>query len=259
MERATLTASLEKALKVAEKEHQNQSSGQYDLFSLLEEAATQQDYVLSSPWSEAQRLEGEREVLGLYLTGHPADAYRREFKDFIVPISQLNPSAHKKATICGQVAALRKIVTKRGKRLVILGLDDATSRMDVVVFGEVFDAFSEPLTSGDLLLVEGEVAHDDFNGGVKMTANQLHSVTMARANFSRCLELHLNSEQQSIVPSLQALLKAHPGTCVLQFVYSNPMARVQLSAALEWKVNPTDELLELLRNLLSVDKVVMRY
>lgn len=96
IERAVLTASLEKALKIAEKEHQNQSSGQFDLFSLLDDGANEQEYVLCKSWSEAQRLEGEREVLGFYLTGHPADQYRREFSDFIVPISQLNPSMHKK-------------------------------------------------------------------------------------------------------------------------------------------------------------------
>ncbi|MGF2339056.1 DNA polymerase III subunit alpha, partial [Acinetobacter baumannii] len=59
VERAVLTASLEKALKVAEKEHQNQSSGQFDLFSLLEDKADEQNYVESKSWSEAQRLEGE--------------------------------------------------------------------------------------------------------------------------------------------------------------------------------------------------------
>ena len=83
---------------------------------------------------------------------------------------------HKKAIICAQVTGIRKIITKRGKKLVIIGMDDSTGRMDVVVFGEIFDAFTRPLASGDMLVVEGEVAHDDYNGGVKMTANQLLTI-----------------------------------------------------------------------------------
>ena len=259
IERAVLTASLEKALKVAEKEHQNQSSGQFDLFSLFEDNASEQDYMPSKPWSEAQRLEGEREVLGFYLTGHPADQYRREFGDFIVPIGQLNPSMHKKAIICAQVSGIRKIITKRGKKLVIIGMDDSTARMDVVVFGEIFDQFSEALATGDMLVVEGEVAHDDYNGGVKMTATLLHNVSTARTKFARCLEIRLNQNSKSHLSALQSILKAHSGRCVVQMAYVNEYAKAQLNLAAQWHVTPTNELLGILANLLGEEHVVMRY
>lgn len=259
VERAMLTASLEKALKVAEKEHQNQSSGQFDLFSLLEDESNEQKYVPCKPWSEAQRLEGEREVLGFYLTGHPADQYRREFGDFIVSISQLNPSMHKKALICAQIVGIRKIITKRGKKLVILGMDDSTARLDVVVFGELFESVGSTLATGDMLVIEGEVAHDDYNGGVKMTANNLYDIPTARTKFARCLELRLHPEHQGILASIQALLKAHVGRCTVQFSYSNEYARAQLSLAPQWQVIPSDELLGLLTNLLGDEHVVMQY
>lgn len=259
VERAVLTTSIEKALKVAEKEHQNQSSGQFDLFSLLEDDASEQSYVPAKSWTEAQRLDGEREVLGFYLTGHPADQYRREFVDFIVPVGQLNPSTHKKAIICGQVVAIRKIVTKRGKKLVIIGLDDSTARMDVVVFNEVFETFTEPLATGDMIVIEGEVAHDDYNGGVKMSANNLLSISAARIKFARCLELRLDAKSQEVVPSLQSILKAHNGKCGIQILYANEQAKASLNVAPTWHVNPSDKLLELLGNLLGEDKVLMCY
>lgn len=259
IERAVLTASLEKALKVAEKAHKNQSSGQFDLFSLLDDEKSEQQYVSVKPWSVAQRLDGEREVLGFYLTGHPADQYRREFVDFIVPLSQLNPSLHKKAIICAQVTAIRKIITKRGKKLVILGMDDSTARMDVVVFGEIFEAYTSPLATGDMLVVEGEIAHDDYNGGVKMTASQLYSIPSARARFARCLELRIQPEHQGILSSIQTLLKAHSGPCAVQFSYVNDHAKAQLSLAQQWRVMPSDELLGLLDGLLGEEKAVMKY
>jgi DNA polymerase-3 subunit alpha len=211
VERAVLTASIEKALKVAEKEHQNQSSGQFDLFALLEDDAHEQSYIPAKSWGEAQRLDAEREVLGFYLTGHPADQYRREFTDYIIPISQLNPSIQKKGAICGQVASVRKILTKRGKQLIIIGLEDATARIDVVVFSEVFDVFGGTLASGDMLVIEGEIAHDDYNGGVKISASQLLTISAARLKFARCLELRLNQQSEQVVPSLQSILKAHNG------------------------------------------------
>lgn len=259
IERAVLTASLEKALKVAEKEHQNQSSGQFDLFSLLDDKASEQEYLFCKPWSEAQRLEAEREVLGFYLTGHPADQYRREFGDFTVPISQLNPSVHKKAIICAQATSIRKIITKRGKKLVIIGMDDSTARIDVVVFGEVFEQYPEALATGDMLVIEGEVAYDDYNGGVKITATQLYSISTARTRFARCLELRLNPESTSLLSSIQSVLKAHAGRCVVQLAYINEYARAHLSLAQQWHVTPSDELIGILSNLLGEDQVVMRY
>lgn len=259
VERSILMASIGKALKIAEKEHQNQSSGQFDLFSLLQDNAKEQEYINCKPWSEAQRLEYEREILGYYLTGHPADQYRREFGEYIVPISQLNPSAHRKAIICAQVTAIRKIITKRGKKLVIIGMEDSTARMDVVVFGEIFESFTEPLASGSMLLIEGEVAHDDYNGGVKMTANLLLNVATARCRFARCLELRLNQESSTLLPSLQALLKIHTGPCMVQLAYINNHAKANLSLGKEWHVAPTDELLNQLAHILGEEQVLMQY
>lgn len=259
IERAVLTASIEKALKVAEKEHQNQSSGQFDLFDILEASAQEQSYVPAKPWAEAQRLDGERDVLGFYLTGHPADQYRREFTDYIIPISQLNPSIHKKGSICGQVAGVRKVVTKRGKQLVIIGMEDATSRIDVVVFGEVFETYNAPLASGDMLVIEGEISHDDYSGGVKMSASQLYTISAARMRFARCLELRLNHKNDALVIPLQSILKAHTGKCGVQIIYNNESAKASLNLSPDWFVMPSDELLEMLVNLLGEDRVAMQY
>lgn len=166
---------------------------------------------------------------------------------------------HKKAIICAQIVGIRKILTKRGKKLVILGMDDSTGRLDVVVFGELFESSAPGLTTGDMLVIEGEVAHDDYNDRVKMTANHLYDVPAARTKFARCLELRLHSGNQGILGSIQALLKAHVGRCAVQLSYRNDYARAQLSLAQQWHVMPSDELLGLLMNLLGDEHVVMKY
>ncbi|CDZ78904.1 DNA polymerase III subunit alpha [Legionella massiliensis] len=259
VERSVLNASLEKALKVADKVHQNQSSGQTDLFSLLDDPIDQEDYLLCKPWPEMQRLNGEKETLGLYLTGHPAGYYCKEFKAFIQPIARLNPSAMKKALICGMVTAIRRVMTKRGKKLTIIGLEDASAKMDIVVFSEVFEALQMEVQSGQMLVVEGEIAIDDFNGGVKMTANQLYSISEARSRFAKCLSLQINNEHSAAIPSLQSILKAHQGGCVVQIRYSNSKATAVLSLSPEWRVSPSDELLVLLYDLIGQEKVFMDY
>ncbi|MBA2710371.1 MAG: DNA polymerase III subunit alpha [Tatlockia sp.] len=259
LERSTLLASLEKALKVAEKVHQNQSSGQTDLFSLLDDQSEKEDYQVVKPWPEMQRLNGEKETLGIFLTGHPASHYCKEFKAFIQPIARLNPAAIKKAIVCGLVTSLRRVMTKRGKKLTIINLEDATGKFDIVVFSEVYEAQQNDLQTGQMLVVEGEIATDDFSGGVKMTASQLYTIGQARTRFAKCLTLKLSNENNVPIPALQSLLKTYQGECVVQIHYSNPSAKAALNLAQQWSVSPTDELLDTLYELLGLEKVAMSY
>ncbi|MBA2652606.1 MAG: DNA polymerase III subunit alpha [Tatlockia sp.] len=259
VERSILFASLEKALKVAEKVHQNQSSGQVDLFSLLDDQGEQEEYLEAKPWPEMQRLNGEKETLGLYLTGHPTSHYCQEFKEFIQPIAGLNPSAMKKALICGLVTSIRRVMTKRGKKLTIISLEEARAKMDVVVFSEVYEAQAANVQNGQMLVVEGEIANDDYSGGVKMTASQLYSISQARTRFAKCLTLSLSHEINVTIPALQSVLKNYQGDCVVQIRYTNTSAYATLNLAQQWRVSPTDELLTILYELIGQEKVKMSY
>ena len=259
VERSVLFASLEKALKVADKTHQNQLSGQTDLFSLLEDTANQEDYLECKPWPEIQRLEGEKETLGLYLTGHPAAYYCQEFKAFIQPIGRLNPSAMKKAVVCGLVTAVRRVMTKRGKKLTIVSLEDSSAKLDIVVFSELYEAQQTQVQMAQMLVVEGEIAADDYSGGVKMTASHLYSIGEARTRFAKCLTLSLNQEHISILPTLQSILKANKGECVVQIHYANPSVKATLCLASQWSVSPSDELLTRLADIVGQTKVALSY
>lgn len=260
VERAVLYASLEKALKVADKAHQNQTTGQADLFSLLEDATNQEEYLDCKSWQELKRLNGEKETLGLYLTGHPADHYCQEFKDFIkYPIARLNPATTRKALLCGLVSSIRRVMTKRGKKLTIIGIEDATAKLDIVVFSEVYEALQTNIQTGQMLLVEGEIASDDYSGGVKMTASQLYFIDEARTRFAKCITLSLTHENNSVLPALQSVLKANKGTCVVQIHYSNTTVGAILNLASQWRVSPSDELLLILGDLLGQDQVTMSY
>jgi len=259
IERSVLFASLEKALKMAEKAQQNQVSGQTDLFSLLDDTPAEEEYLTCKPWPTKLRLDGEKETLGLYLTGHPASQYSEEFKTYSTLTAQLNPSMSKKAWVCGQITNIRKILTKRGKKLTILGLEDASGKMDIVVFSEISDALSSPVQTGQMMMIEGEIGHDDFSGGVKMTASQLYNIEEARARFAKCLTLSLTPQQQSLLPSLKSMLAAHPGMCVVQIKYTNQNASARLSLGQQWRVAPSDELIGMMQDIFGKDNVRLDY
>lgn len=259
IERAVLFATLEKALKMAEKVQQNKQIGQTDLFALFEDEPSQENYLECKPWSELERLNGEKETLGLYLSGHPTTIYCQEFGAFIHPIVRLNPTSMKKASVCGLVRSIRRVMTKRGKKLTIIGLEDGKGKLDVVAFAEMMEEQLAKVNVGQMLIVEGEIASDDYSGGVKMTANQLYSIAEARTRFAKCLTVSLTVDNSSIVKALQSIFQAHKGACVVQFHYTNSGASVRLNLPPKWHVSPSDELLSLLCDIVGLEKVKMTY
>lgn len=259
VERAILMASLENALRMAEKFQKNESSGQVDLFSLFDENENLDEYADCKPWAEITRLDGEKDTLGLYLTGHPSSLYCLEFKSYVTSIGMLNPSSSKKAWVCGLVSSIRRILTKRGKKLTIITLEDTTNKMDIVIFSEVYEALTTVFQTGEIAIVEGEIAYDDFSGGVKMTATQMYALEEARTHFAKCLLIEITSEQSALLTPLKAMLSSHKGECLVQVKYRNHKASVLLNLAQNFGVLPSDELLGMLRELLGEDKVRISY
>lgn len=250
VERAILFASIDKVLKMCTQIQQYQNSGQTHLFGFDALEGTQA-YSPAKPWGFQQRLEGEKEILGRYLTGHPAEPYTREFSQFITPLNQLQPAASKKATVCGLVRGIRRILTKRGKKLAIVSLEEAHGEVDLVVFSEIMEKVKTPVQAGQILVIEGELSHDEYNGGVKVTASALYSIAEARCRFARCIALSLTHQDEPMLDDLQAVLKTFPGECAVQIQYTNAHVKAALNLPLAWSVTPSDELLHRLTELMS--------
>lgn len=260
IERAVLQASIEKSLQLSQRFHQDSDHGQHDLFDIFSEDLEQDEsYVEVPEWSIQQRLSAEKETLGYYLSGHPIDPYQQEFALFAQPMHSLQPQGNKKVLVCGLVRSIRKITTKRGKLLVILGLEARHSVLDVVVFSEIFEPLQTLVQVDQVLLVDGPIAQDDYSGGLKMTANMLYSLSSARTRFAKALLVKLSQQHQAIFSSLQSLLVAHPGECVVQVEYTNQQAQARMTLDKKWCVDPSEDLLTKLRTLLSRDQVQMIY
>jgi DNA polymerase-3 subunit alpha len=256
--RATLFASIDKALRIAEKAQKDALTGQQDMFDLFnhgEEADEASQYAEVEPWPERQSLDGEKETLGFYLSGHPAKQYCLEFHHRITRIISLNPIVSKKAWICGQVMSIRKILTKRGKRLVIVNIDDASARIDCVVFGEIFDQHSHAVITGEMTVIEGDVAQDDFSGGVKITASRLLTIAEARSLMAKSLVVQFEERDHAKLTALSAIFRQYPGECPVQLAYQNGQAQAKLDLGAEWSVLPDDNCISAIRKLIGDDRV----
>ena len=95
-------------------------------------------------------------------------------------------------------------------------LDDRTARLEVSLFAEAFEQYGSKVSKDELLVVEGEIQHDEFNGGTALQASRILTVDEARQRFSRALELDFSqcSLPQGFNEQLKKLVQPYPGASV---------------------------------------------
>ncbi len=269
--RAVLSAALDDALKAAAQNQTNQNLGMVDMFGEAFAAPDEgesggdayADYLRVREWSDKERLAGEKDTLGLYLTGHPIDEYEKELERFVsTRIADLKPSREPQR-VAGLVVGVRTMKSKRGDTMAFLTLDDRTGRIEASLFGELFDQMRGQLEADQVLIVEGEVSSDDYSGGLRLRGKEVTPMVAARTRYGQAVELSLDGAAVNgrLVDSLRESLAPHrdAGGLPVRLRYRNAEATGWLELAEEWKVSPTDELLIGLREVQGQDGVRLKY
>jgi DNA polymerase-3 subunit alpha len=251
---------LESALQTAEQHAEDHASGQQDLFG--NNIVSQQPIIKEvADWSKQEKLQGEKEILGFYLSGHPLQRYQTELEQFIsAPLGHINPNRNQSVTIAGWIIGLRTLFTKRGDRMAIVTLEDHTGRLDITIFSEVFNTHKDLLNKDRLLIVDGEVSLDEYTGNSKVLVKRALDITQARELYGRYLLLKIHSENISndFIPRLQGILKSYrPGKCPIVMEYHRADSTSQLTLGADWQVQPSDALLETMSELLGEQNVQM--
>jgi DNA polymerase-3 subunit alpha len=208
-------------------------------------------------WSERQRLLEEKQALGFYLSGHPFSSYAQEVAPLArTRLASLTPQAQS-VTVAGVVNALRMQQSRRG-RMAIVQLDDGTARVEVTVYGELFEASRSLLKEDQLLVVEGRPQNDEFTGGIRIAAEKLYDLQAARARFARGMHLVCNGESSGA--RLRELLSPYKqGSCPVSIVYSNDGAQCRIDLGDQWRVKLDDDLIRSLSAWLRPENVQILY
>lgn len=260
--RAALMATLEEAMRAAEQHAKAQAFGQVDMFGVLTQEIddVKKAFANVPHWPDKVWLEGERETLGLYLTGHPINQYSGELRRYTSGrLCDLHPTSRDTVTTAaGLVIAARSMVTKRGNKMGIFTLDDRSGRLDVTLFSEALEKYEELMQKDRILVVSGQVSFDDFSGGLKMSAREVLDINDARERFARAIRIFLDEQRidERFFQRFNEILEpARAGVCPVQVHYRRPGSRVRLTLGTEWRVTPTDQLIDDLRVLLGRERV----
>jgi DNA polymerase-3 subunit alpha len=306
--RATLMHQLPAAMQAADQSSRARAAGQSDLFGLVEpvasvatatgpEAIAATMHETLPEWSEAVRLAGERETLGLYLTGHPIAEYERELTPIISgriadvggarPVGAGNEGAERggnpwrgpgrSVTVAGLVLEVRK----RGGRTSFI-LDDRSGRLEVTIFDDLYQQYRALIAKDTILVVDGGLRWDDFIDDWRLAAKKIMDVDQAREQYARNLVLRWpasgrnlangsqgrpggtgdasDAEVRRLVAALeQALRPSQGGRCAVAIRFMRGDAAALLQFGEQWKVRPSRELIDRLGSIVGRDAVELYY
>jgi DNA polymerase-3 subunit alpha len=263
-DRATLMATLPDAIQAAEQQARNAEAGMTDLFGGGDEDAgdsTPVEWKTARPWHDDIRLQGEKETLGLFLTGHPIDQYEHEVDAFVSQrLANLQPTPRGEAArVAGLVVDLRQTRSKKsGERLAFLILDDKTARVEVAVFARTFAEYGDLIQKDSLLVVSGEVRSRDQNG-MSLVADEIMDLRRAREQFARRLMLDVPVESELVAHLKRSFSPYRGGRCPVALNLRHQAGRGLVWLGDDWRVTPEESLLEELRTRFGSEAVRVDY
>jgi DNA polymerase-3 subunit alpha len=266
--RAALMERLAVAMHAGEQTARTVEAGQDDFFGLPQAAPRGISHAAATEpvWSEGQRLAGERETLGLYLTGHPIARYERDLAQLVgVRIRDLAGEARpaggegerwseaRKVSAAGLILEIRR----RGPRVSFV-LDDRSGRIEVTLSEEIHHRFRDLVVKDALVMVEGSLRFDDFSDAWRMQARTLQSLAAVRERQARRLLIdwpQQGEESESLSALGELLSQSLGGECAVVVRYNGADAQGTLTLGDEWKVHATAKLIEQLERRFGVVRV----
>jgi DNA polymerase-3 subunit alpha len=270
--RATLAASLDAAVQGGEQATRAIAAGQDDLFGGGAATVAEVRSVAQPEWPESLRLSGERETLGLFLTGHPIQRFESDLKRLVNGrLGELNserpPAEGEGARYSGgrQVSAAGLIweLRKRNGRTSFV-LDDRTGRIEVTLFEEQALTYRDLLVRDALVLVEGNLRFDDFSNAWRIAGKRITLLDSLRETQARRLVLRWPDQAKdgsgAFLQRLQDLLgTSRPGPCEVLVRYQGDQARCTLALGADWAIRPTPALMDELESLVGREGLQLLY
>lgn len=262
--RAKLLFGVEDILAFASRKQEEQRLNQVNLFGGGMGGGVLQEPKLKDvpKWSTIERLNKERELIGLYLSGHPLNRYQEDIKLFgkqnlrEETIQKLQHESELRfiAIITGK----RQIVDKKGRPIAFLMVEDLYSSMEVCVFSKEFDKFSALLEIDNVIYFTGRYSMRDR--GNSLIVVNMERVENLREKFQDRLRLKLDISTEGLssedLKQMQTLFELNKGTTMVKMAVHSKEATAPIKMNVRnYVIEPNDELLKGLKKVLGEEAV----
>lgn len=259
--RAALLATVNNAIEAAEQAER--SANQVSLFADNANDIVEGELAKVLPWDLQTHLMAEKTAMGYYFSGHLFDAWRDEVRRFAPqPLARLEASRSLQ-WFAGVLSAVRPKMTRRGRMLYAV-LDDGSAQVEVAIFNELYEQHRHRLKEDRLIIIHGKVSNDDYSGGLRVSAEEVFDLQLAREARARSLRISLNGNadaqrlRQLLNPFRAEPENGVPGVAVeLRLKQDNFWCTVRLGE--DWRVRMADAMLEQLNEWVTPDAVEINY
>jgi DNA polymerase III subunit alpha len=162
-DRGVFLANLESLLEFNKEFSRNKDSKQTSLFGNSPEAASGRVKLdKAATVSEQEKLSWEKELLGLYISAHPFNDFKKYLGDFVTPIASLASHLNEESVrTAGVIAVIKKIITRSNKPMLFVKIEDAVTSTELLIFPNLYETSAELWQEGRIILVQGKVSDKD--------------------------------------------------------------------------------------------------
>ncbi len=254
--RAQLANAFDRIVQFGQSVQESRLSSQSSLFDLMD---AEQKKLATYPtlddvpeWSQGEKLNREKELLGVYISGHPLLKYEQEYNAFtnirIGDASTIEGTSGARAA--GIVVDVRRKIDRKGNTMAFVQLEDFTGKGELIFFSDAYSKYQSIVFPDSIILVSGKA---ESNGdSVRIMVSEAYLLEEAAAKFTKSIAVTIDSSDKSraSLSSFRQILGNHPhGNCSIFFNVTNGDSKPKIFRAGAFSVIPNrkfmDELFEL--------------
>jgi DNA polymerase-3 subunit alpha len=215
----------------------------------------------SEAWSSVYRLNKEKEVLGVYLSGHPLDDFRIEIESFcrgeVRSLNEMENNKGKDLMIAAVVTEGEHRITRKGDGFGTLTIEDYNDSFKLNIFNEKYLKFKHFMDPGTFVIIKGRIEDHKWGKGLEFNVHGMQLLQGLRESKAKSLDLKLSfkSVNDGLISELQEVLMKteNKGKCRVNFMIYDNLDKIHVNlSSRSVLINPTDELFKKL-NSMNID------
>lgn len=218
---------IEKAIKYGKRIQEEENSAQQSLFGKSDETIDlpEPQMPLVDEFSLIEKLNREREVVGVFISGHPLDKFKLEYEQFTnTSVANIESRKDKEVKIAGIVSSVQEKISKKGNRFAIFTLEDYEGSLEIFLFGDDYDKYRYLLNENELLYIEGkyEPMWRDADK-YRLKINSIQHLDTILSQFTNYLQVSMSYEKirNEIIDKIIEIFDENMGETPTQFFISN--------------------------------------
>jgi DNA polymerase-3 subunit alpha len=221
-------------------------------------------------WTLTEKLDHEKDVTGMFMSGHPLDHFKFELKHYgFTPIAefaevkeapQLSPKKNKPFKLAGLVVDAQHRVTKTGRNFGVLAIEDFSGKVELMLWSDDYVKFQNYLDKGKSIMVQGEFKSRFNSEQYEFKVTSINLLEVTKQNFTKQLILDVPTRiiNSDFVDFFDKNIKAYPGKTSIKFNINDAAHNVRIGLyTLEKGVTMNDEIIGWLEENKDVDVAVV--